>query len=128
MVRIARAVVLPSLAYETFGWPVIEAFAAGRPAVVSDFGGPGDIVKQGTTGLTFPRGDTERLGEALKTVLTDGAAADRMGRRAREEYEAKYTREKSFEILMKTYRFALGRRGRRIPKQLRGFEPIRVPA
>ncbi len=127
MVRSARAVVLPSLAYETFGRPVIEAFAAGRPAVVSDFGAPGDIVKQGTTGLTFPRGDTERLGEALKTVLTDGAAADRMGRRAREEYEAKYTLEKSFEILMKTYRFALGRRGRPIPKQLRGFEPIRVP-
>ena len=91
LVRRARAVVLPSLAYETFGRPVIEAFAAGRPAIVSDFGAPGDIVEQGTTGLTFPRGDTQRLGEALRAVLTDGALADQMGRRARAEYEAKYT-------------------------------------
>ena len=128
LVRRARAVVLPSLAYETFGRPVIEAFAAGRPAIVSDFGAPGDIVEQGTTGLTFPRGDTQRLGEALRAVLTDGALADQMGRRARAEYEAKYTLEKSFEILMKTYRFALERGGQPIPERLRGFEPIQVPA
>ena len=128
MVRRARAVVLPSLAYETFGRPIIEAFAAGRPAIVSDFGAPGEIVDRGRTGLTFPRGDADRLGEALKTVLSDGAMADSMGRRARAEYEAKYTLERSFETLMRTYRFALERRGRDIPEKLRAFEAIQAPA
>ena len=70
----------------------------------------------------------DRLGEALKSVLTDGAMADGMGRRARAEYEAKYTLERSYETLMRTYRFALGRRGRPVPEQLRGFEPIQAPA
>ena len=128
MVRRARAVVLPSLAYETFGRPIIEAFAAGRPAIVSDFGAPSEIVDRGRTGLTFPRGDVDRLGEALRTVLSDGAMADNMGRRARAEYEAKYTLERSFETLMKTYRFALERRGRAIPEKLRDFEAIQAPA
>ena len=30
LIQSARAVVLPSLAYETFGRPVVEAFAGGR--------------------------------------------------------------------------------------------------
>ena len=128
MVRRARAVVLPSLAYETFGRPIIEAFAAGRPAIVSDFGAPGEIVDGGRTGLTFPRGDVDRLGEALGRVLGDGAMADKMGRHARAEYDAKYTLERSFETLMKTYRFALEHRGRPIPEKLRDFDPLQAPA
>ena len=51
LIQSARAVVLPSLAYETFGRPVVEAFAGGRPAVVSNLGAPAEIVDHGRTGL-----------------------------------------------------------------------------
>ena len=128
MVQAARAVVLPSLAYETFGRPIVEAFAAGRPAVVSNRGAPGEIVDHGQTGLKFHAGDERALAAALNDLLASGELADRLGGNARREYLGRYTPECNFEMLMRTYRFAMERRGSAIPARLRSFEAAEVRA
>lgn len=119
----ARAVVLPSLCYENFPRSVVEAFSCGRPVVSSDLGAPAEIVAHGETGLKFPVGDAAALGDALKTILSDDALADRLGTNARAEYLAKYTPAHNFEMLMRIYRFAIEHRGNSVPEMLRAFEP-----
>ena len=119
----ARAVVVPSIWYETFGRVVIETFCHARPAVVSDIGAIGELVHHGGTGLKFPPGDAAALGEALRTILGDDGLADRLGGDARAEYLAKYTPERNFEMLMRIYRLAIERKGNALPEMLRSFEP-----
>jgi glycosyltransferase involved in cell wall biosynthesis len=119
----SRAMVVPSIWYETFGRVVIEAFCHARPVVVSDIGAIGELVHHGGTGLKFPPGDAAALGEALRTILGDGSLAGRLGANARAEYLAKYTPERNFEMLMRIYRFAIERKGNAVPEMLRSFEP-----
>ena len=80
-VRRARALVVPSLWYETLGLVVLEAAAVGTPAVVPRDTAPGELVRSGETGLSFARGDVEDLAAQLQT-LTDDATVERMSRSA----------------------------------------------
>lgn len=80
-VRAARAVVVPSLWYETLGLVVLEAAAAGTPAIVPRETAPGDLVRSGETGLTFARGDVSDLAAKLQ-AMCDDATVERMSRAA----------------------------------------------
>ena len=124
----ARALVAPSLCFETFGKTVAEALASGRPSVVSALGAMGELIEDGRTGIKFPVGDAGALGRSLKLVLSNKTLADRLGRRARQEYLAKYTPARNFRMLMEIYRFAIERRGNRLPAPLRSYGPAKVAA
>lgn len=64
------AVVLPSIAIETWGLVVNEAMACGVPAVVSDAVGCGpDMIQPGVTGAVSPLGDIPALATAIDSVL-----------------------------------------------------------
>jgi glycosyltransferase involved in cell wall biosynthesis len=82
--RGARAVVVPSLVHETFGYVVLEAFAEGTPVIVRNLGALPEIIAESGGGLVF---DTpESLVEALRRIAGDDALRDRLGangRRAR---------------------------------------------
>jgi L-malate glycosyltransferase len=62
---------------------VLESLACGTPALVSDLGGPSEIVHHNETGLILPAGDQRQWTEALTAVLTDPSRRERMGRNAR---------------------------------------------
>jgi glycosyltransferase involved in cell wall biosynthesis len=109
LIRSARAVVVPSLCYENFPRIVVEAFAHGKPAIVSDLGALREIVHDGA-GMRFHAGDHAALARALNRMLNDDRLADRLGDAARAEYLRKYTPERNFEQLMAIYRFACNRR------------------
>ncbi len=128
LIQAARAVVLPSLAYETFGRPVVEAFAVGRPAVVSDLGAPAETVEHGWTGLHFTSADAGSLGAALKRILTDPGLADQLGERAHRRCLSDYTPQRNFDALMRTYRFTIERRRRPLPEQLQAFRSAQSTA
>src|SRR5207302_6093572 len=55
--RGARAVVVPSLVYETFGYVVLEAFHERTPVVVRDFGALPELVAESGGGLVFDSQD-----------------------------------------------------------------------
>jgi glycosyltransferase involved in cell wall biosynthesis len=76
--------VAPSLLPESFGIVALEAAAAGKPAVVSDIGGLGDIVVDGETGFLVRPGDRDGLRAALRGLCGDPALRERMGAAARE--------------------------------------------
>jgi len=71
------ALVLPSLS-ENFGNVVLEAWASGRPVVVTPEVGLAAAVRETGGGLVT---SAERIGETLRDLLADPAAADEMGRK-----------------------------------------------
>lgn len=78
----AEAVVVSS---EREGRPnaLLEAMAAGRAVVVSDFDGAAEVVEDGVSGLMFPRGDADALAARLRSLQEDPAMARRLGQAAR---------------------------------------------
>lgn len=87
LLRGAEAFVLPSL-HEGMPNALMEAMAAGRPLVATAVDGVLDLVTDGEEALLVPPGDGAALARALRTILTDPALADRLGRRARERIAA----------------------------------------
>ena len=75
---------------ETFSLAALEAMALGRPVVHSDIGGAAEMIRPGENGFLFPVGDTEALVDRLAR-LSDRAGRERMGRKARETIEARFS-------------------------------------
>ena len=107
----SRFVLFPSEWYETFGMAIIEAFACGVPVICSRLGAMQEIVADGRTGLHFTPGDAGDLAVKVEWAWAHPEEMAAMGRAARAEYEAKYTAERNYEMLMEIYRKALGTRG-----------------
>lgn len=110
LIRGARAIVMPSEWYETFGRVVIEAFACGTPVIASRFGALEELVDHERTGLQFEPGDVEDLAAALRKAWAEPALCRDMGLAARAQYEACYTGEKNYEQITALYRRVMGRR------------------
>lgn len=83
--RTARALILPSLWYETQGLVVAEAAALGIPSIVPDTCAARDMVENGKTGLWFRGGDEDDLLEKLLVIQRDNAA-EKLGNNAYEKY------------------------------------------
>jgi glycosyltransferase involved in cell wall biosynthesis len=85
----ATALVFPSLAPETFGLSIVEAFACGTPAIVRDAGGCREPVDATGAGIVY------RTNEELRqSVLKLGSARqlrEQLGRRARNGFARLYT-------------------------------------
>jgi glycosyltransferase involved in cell wall biosynthesis len=83
--------VLPSY-QETAPMVVQEAMAAGSPVIASRICGIPYQIEDGITGLMFPPGDRNALGECMSLVLSDVALRKRLGeaakRKANKEYRA----------------------------------------
>jgi glycosyltransferase involved in cell wall biosynthesis len=105
----ALCLVFPSTWYEGLPRTVIEAFAKGIPVVASNLGAMSTLVEHGRTGVHFTAGDPDDLAASVRWVSTHPQARAEMGRQARQEYEAKYTAERSYDMLMTIYEKALGR-------------------
>jgi glycosyltransferase involved in cell wall biosynthesis len=82
----ARALVFPSVWYETQGLVVLEALARGVPVVVADGCAARDAVVPDETGFLFRSGDAADLARQLRRL--DDDTVTRMGRAAYERYWA----------------------------------------
>jgi glycosyltransferase involved in cell wall biosynthesis len=85
--RAARALVFPSLWYETFGLTALEAKAMGTPAIVADGCAAREAVEDRVTGLWFRSGDAASLASAIRELNNDAVIAE-MSRRAYDSYWA----------------------------------------
>jgi glycosyltransferase involved in cell wall biosynthesis len=83
--------VFPS-ATDTYGLVVLEAQACGLPAIVSDVGGPQEIIVAGETGWTAPGSDPaawcETIAAALLLRAREPEAWEKISRAARERVVA----------------------------------------
>ena len=81
---------------DTLGQVVMESQASGMPVLVTDVGGPQEIVRHAETGLVLPADDKPRWTEALVRLITDDALRRDMGDAAVESMK-NYTFSASFE-------------------------------
>lgn len=79
----ADILVLPSI---TEGLPgaVLEAGAAGVPAVAFDVGGVSEAIADGKTGILVPAGDLEMFASEVESLLNDPERRGRLGSAARD--------------------------------------------
>lgn len=75
--------------YENVPTTVLEAMIHGCPLVASDVGGIPEIVVDGVNGLLCRPGDSADLAAKLGDLLKDPARAEKLGRRARRDCEAR---------------------------------------
>lgn len=101
--RQARALVFPSLWYETLGLVAVEAAANGLPVIASSGCAASEYVAPGRTGLHFEHGSVESLAAQI-TALTPAAAAT-LGQAAYDWYWANpWTVEAHVDELLAVYR------------------------
>jgi glycosyltransferase involved in cell wall biosynthesis len=89
---------------DTFGMVVLEAQACGLPAIVSDVGGPQEIISDGRTGFVAKRDDPHDLIEKIHAMLNiienDPRTYARMKRRARLHATSRYSNDSLLEQLV----------------------------
>jgi glycosyltransferase involved in cell wall biosynthesis len=112
----AQYLVAPSTGIETFGLVAIEAFLCGTPVIASRQGGLAELIEDGVTGLLVTPGDATDLAAKIAWADAHPEQMMRMGRAARAEYEAKYTAECNYRVLLRIYEDSIaevwGRNGR----------------
>ena len=88
--------VLPSL-WEGMPLSLLEAMAAGRPAVATAVSGSAELILDEETGLLVPPGDAAALAAAMARLLEDPATAEAMGTRARDRVRREFSLERMVE-------------------------------
>jgi glycosyltransferase involved in cell wall biosynthesis len=108
------AMVFPSLT-DTFGNVVLEAHASGLPVIVTDLGGPAEIVRRHESGIIVDHARPQALADAMEALMLDadlrGELRSRGLRNAAESkwenvLEAFWSRDEldTGEMEMETYR------------------------
>lgn len=86
----AQVACVPSR-YEGFSLPAVEAMACGTPVVASRAGALPEVLgDDGSTARLVSPGDADALREALRELLLDPVARERLGRAGRERAVARY--------------------------------------
>lgn len=93
--RQSTALILPSLAPETFGLTVVEAFACGVPAIVRIAGGNRETIDQSAAGFLYQ--NEEQLRAAIQQFKDKAALRAQLGSTARAAYEEHYTEARHIE-------------------------------
>ena len=91
-----------------FAMPVIEAAAAGRAVVASDFGCLREIVEDRLTGVLVKPRDAFALSDAVEALLADEKTRKKMGSRARERALTLYRSEVEAARFAAVYESILG--------------------
>lgn len=93
---------------EGFGMVVIEAAAAGSPAIASRIYGVTDAVEEGVTGLLHRPGDVVDLTGLMATLAGDAERRQAMGEAARERALRLFSAEAVIEAWLRFYGQLLG--------------------
>lgn len=93
--RQATALIMPSLAPETFGLTIVEAFACGTPAIVRSAGGNRETIDISGAGMVYS--DERELSDALAAFSADETLRDTLSTKALQAYQAHYTKRRHLD-------------------------------
>jgi glycosyltransferase involved in cell wall biosynthesis len=74
---------------DTFGNVILEALASGLPCVVSDQGGPKDLIDHGRTGTITRALDAQEFAKATVDLFADESRLEQMRKAARASVETR---------------------------------------
>jgi len=102
----SRAVVVPSVCFETSSMSSLEAMAAGKPVIASAIGAIPELVTSEVDGLLVRPGDFEDLTAAMRRISQDDALCACLSKAARETVATRFSPERHMEGLLAVYRAA----------------------
>lgn len=102
--RQVKAVIVPSLCYESFGLSAAEALMHGTPVIGSDLGNTGAFITPGQNGLRFAPGDAAALAAAVCALNDALPAMDPEAIKA--AAEAQFSPEANYQALLQIYQKA----------------------
>lgn len=101
LVQRARAVIVPSEWYETFGLTAAEAKAVGTPVIASRIGGLTEVVRDGIDGILFEPGNTLELATAIESLKHMDTV--HMGVEGMEDVKTRFSPQAHLEGLLSIY-------------------------
>ncbi len=107
----ASALIFTSLSYEGLPRTILESFAAGTPVIASRLGSMESLVEPLQSGLHFAPGDAADLVRQVDWMLSHPREWQLLRQHTRAVYEAKYSAERNYEILMEIYQTVLKQPG-----------------
>lgn len=99
----ASFLVFTSEWYENGPLVLLEAFACGVPVITTRLGAAAELVEDGRTGLQFTPGDPQDLAAKVEWAWSHPREMEEMGRQGRAEFEAKYTAQANYKMLMQVF-------------------------
>ncbi len=106
MIGNAAALIFPSVWYEGLPKTILESFAKGTPVVASNLGSMSTLITDGQTGAHFAPGNPADLARTL-TRLFDSTELTQMRPKTRARFEALYTGDANYRMLMDIYESVL---------------------
>jgi heptosyltransferase-1 len=103
----ARILVASSVADESFGRVIAEAFACGVPVIATEVGGFKDIVINGEDGILIEPRNSQAIADSILKILNDNTLVDGMTRKARDKVEKYYSMEKCLKETEEVYKKTL---------------------
>lgn len=94
--------------YESFGRVLIEAMAMEKPVIVSDCGGPREIITENETGILLKSRNVSKLADAILYLYDHPDTAQQMGRAGRKRVEKYFTVDDYIQNHEKLYQAILG--------------------
>jgi len=104
---------LPSL-YEGMPLTAIEASAMAKPVVATAVDGTPEVIREGRTGRLVPPREPAALSRALRALLRDPLAAQRMGRAGRDLVLDRFDLTRQVDATARVYRETAGVAPRRL--------------
>lgn len=112
LLGISEICVLSSKA-EGFSNSILEYMAAGRPVVVTNVGGAGELVTENDTGYLVPSGDYESMAARIIDLLRRPEKAKIMGHKGQQVVKERFSCEAQLMRTESLYRGLLEQSGRR---------------
>lgn len=98
--------VLPSFS-ESFSLTLVEAMSCGVASVVSNVGGPSEIVEDHVNGLLIRPGSVKDIAEAIIFLLDNPSIRKKMGREARKTIEKKFSWQVAADKTSSIYQYTV---------------------
>jgi glycosyltransferase involved in cell wall biosynthesis len=95
--------VLPTYFNEGLPRSILEAMSMRLPVVATDIRGCREAVIHGKTGFIVPPQNSDKLADALATLLKDSELRQKLGQAGRQRVEAEYDERLVFQRLTKAY-------------------------
>ena len=97
-------VVVSSSPLNNLGMATKEAMLAGKPVVVSNSGGTGNVIRDGETGLLFDHGNLEQFRDKIVRILENPELSNRLGIGAKRYAERTFCAERIIPSLLAMYK------------------------
>ena len=101
----AKAVIVPSEWYETFGLTAAEAKAVGTPVIAAKIGGLQEVVQDNVDGFLFEPGNVEALVDAIDRL--NSTNTEEMGAAGKIDVAKRFSADAYLSNLLKIYKKAL---------------------